>query len=488
MASWWSRIAIAEVSLGVIFASGCGGMGSMGSTSGTSSPVTASGEWTWVSGSNAVEQNGSYGSLGVAASTNTPGARSGGVGWTDTAGNLWLFGGRSAQVGGQCRQYDPLCTAGTNAWFNDLWKYSNGQWTWMGGSDTTDQPGVYGTMGTAASTNTPGARYGAVSWTDGTGDFWLFGGNGYDAQGNAGELNDLWRYHAGQWTWMGGANHVQQAGVYGQLGVAGATNYPGSRAHAVGAVDAAGDFWLFGGKGCDGTGNCFFALNDLWKYSGGEWTWMGGTKTASPGLAGVYGTEGVGAPGNMIGGRYRAAGWMDGTENLWIFGGAGYDDSNYNIAELDDFWQFGGGKWTWMGGPANQIDVLGIYGSEGVGAAANIPGSRDSGMTWTDNSGNLWFFGGEGFGSTYTSHIDSTFNDLWRYSNGQWTWMSGYGVEGQPGSYGTEGKPAAANVPGSRRSGVTWTDAAGRLWLFGGMGVGSQGKVGYLNDLWVYQP
>ena len=98
------------------------------------------------------------------------------------------------------------------------------------------------------------------------------------------------------------------------------------------------------------------------------------------------------------------------------------------------------------------------------------------------------FFGGEGFGSTYTSHIDSTFNDLWRYSNGQWTWMSGYGVEGQPGSYGTEGKPAAANVPGSRRSGVTWTDAAGRLWLFGGMGVGSQGKVGYLNDLWVYQP
>jgi hypothetical protein len=36
---------------------------------------------------------------------------------------------------------------------------------------------------------------------------------------------------------------------------------------------------------------------------------------------------------------------------------------------------------------------------------------------------------------------------------------------------------------------VTWTDAAGNLWLFGGVGADSVSVGGgYLNALWVYQP
>jgi len=54
--------------------------------------------------------------------------------------------------------------------------------------------GCIGTLGTAAAGNLPGARYWTSSWTDSSGDFWLFGGVGYDATGATGYLNDLWRY------------------------------------------------------------------------------------------------------------------------------------------------------------------------------------------------------------------------------------------------------------------------------------------------------
>ena len=72
------------------------------------------------------------------------------------------------------------------------------QWTWMGGSNTVGakggQPGVYGTQGTAAAANIPGGRGSAASWTDRSGNFWLFGGNGHDSTGAQGLLNDLWSY------------------------------------------------------------------------------------------------------------------------------------------------------------------------------------------------------------------------------------------------------------------------------------------------------
>ena len=56
-----------------------------------------------------------------------------------------------------------------------------GEWTWVGGNSTVPsqlgaQSGVYGTLGTAASGNTPGGREYALSWTDSNGNLWLFGG------------------------------------------------------------------------------------------------------------------------------------------------------------------------------------------------------------------------------------------------------------------------------------------------------------------------
>jgi hypothetical protein len=83
---------------------------------------------------------------------------------------------------------------GTTGRLNDLWKYGAGQWTWMSGPNDIHQNGTYGTQGTAASGNTPGARYYSVTWTDAARNFWLFGGNGFDSGGTLGVLNDMWKY------------------------------------------------------------------------------------------------------------------------------------------------------------------------------------------------------------------------------------------------------------------------------------------------------
>jgi N-acetylneuraminic acid mutarotase len=109
----------------------------------------------------------------------------GSVSWTDGSGNLWLFGGSG------------IILPGTGSPRNDLWMFNPTAktWTWVSGSNTTDALPVYGTMGTAAASNVPGARMGSVSWADSMGNLWLFGGSGYDSTGTGGDdLNDLWRY------------------------------------------------------------------------------------------------------------------------------------------------------------------------------------------------------------------------------------------------------------------------------------------------------
>jgi len=66
--------------------------------------------------------------------------------------------------------------------------------------------------------------------------------------------------------------------------------------------------------------------------------------------------------------------------------------------------------------------------------------------------------------------------------------MSGSDTVGAYWVYVTLGVPAATNVPGARQNAVSWVDAKGNLWLFGGVGNDSLGHVVWLNDLWIYEP
>jgi N-acetylneuraminic acid mutarotase len=409
-----------------------------------------------------------------------------------------------------------------------------GEWAWMGGSSTvppySGQSGVYGALGTASSTNIPGGRFGITSWTDASGNVWLFGGQGADSTGAQGYLNDLWKYtpgangSAGEWTWMGGNSTVGanggQPGVYGTLGTPDPANMPGGRAQALSWTDASGNFWLFGGYGEDSAGAGYGGqLNDLWKYTPGanstpgEWTWMGGTNVTpasttggAAGSSGVYGTLGTAAPANIPGGREQMVSWTDASGDLWIFGGEGIDA--YGVTgELNDLWKFDPklgsyGEWTWMGGsnsvgsPFLFLGPSGVYGTLGAASPNNIPGGRYGADSWIDAQGNFWFFGGSGIDSTGAM---GSLNDLWKYTPGanatpgEWTWMGGSSTipspnSGQPGVYGTQGLPASANIPGGRDAAVSWADASGNVWLFGGYGFDSAGAQGYLSDVWKYTP
>lgn len=425
-------------------------------------------EWAWMTGSQAVNQNGTYGTLGSPAPANTPGGRQSPATWTDSSGNLWLFGGYG---------YD---SNGTLEPMSDLWEFSAAEWTWKGGPAVAGQSGNYGSLGVASSSNIPGARFGEASWMDASGNFWLFGGEGFDSAGTEASLNDLWKFSAGEWSWMGGSNIANQKGQYGTLGLANSNNWPGARNSAVIWKDASGDVWMFGGLGYDASSANVGFLNDLWKYSGSEWTWMGGADVESQ--KGDYGAEGTAGSANVPGARAYSHSWTDASGGLWLFGGNGYD-SNGTDGLLNDLWKYGAGQWTWMAG-SNEVNGLPVYGTQGTAAANNIPGARVDGITWTDTSGNAWLFGGDGYNAPSSVGL---LNDLWKYSSGEWTWVSGSNRVNQSPTYGTEGTLDPGNTPGGRIFLNGWVDDNGDLWLFAGYGQ-ETGSTGNLNDLWMYMP
>jgi hypothetical protein len=127
---------------------------------------------------------------------------------------------------------------------------------------------VYGTPRAGAAGNGPGARASAVSWQDRSGNFWLFGGYGYDQVDSVGNLNDLWEYSLGTgvWTWIGGSSATAAPGTFGARGIPALGNDPGARQQSAGWIDSSGDFWLFGGFGFDSS-DVEDDLNDLWKFA-----------------------------------------------------------------------------------------------------------------------------------------------------------------------------------------------------------------------------
>jgi len=103
--------------------------------------------WSWIfTPLQRQDVPGSYATLGT-ASGGAPGSRWGGSTWTDTAGNLWMFGGQGFDKTG----------SQNSALLNDIWEWVpgaldntggfiagtfTGQWIWQGGSDTGNQSGV----------------------------------------------------------------------------------------------------------------------------------------------------------------------------------------------------------------------------------------------------------------------------------------------------------------------------------------------------------
>jgi len=94
------------------------------------------------------------------------------------------------------------------------------------------------------------------------------------------------------------------------------------------------------------------------------------------------------------------------------------------------------------------VNARGSCGTQRQAAATNVPGSRGFSVAWTDSSGSVWLFGGQGYDSPDDSGGTVGYlNDLWQFSpaSGQWTWAGGSSVVDALGSYGTQGAAAATN-------------------------------------------
>jgi len=223
----------------------------------------------------------------------------------------------------------------------------------LDGRSTTkfNQSGVYGTLGTAAAGNIPGSRKYAISWSDSNGNFWLFGGNGFDSAGSLGDLNDLWEFNpsTSEWTWMGGSNVAGTSGVYGVEGTPAPGTFPepairppvGPTARAISGSLVASDSTQMESPGCLMT----FGSSVLPPTSGRGWVAIAPTPPPAPllteewGAPGIYGTLQTPATGNFPGTRQGAVSWTDSMGNLWMFGGDGIDSAG-KWGYLDDLWEF----------------------------------------------------------------------------------------------------------------------------------------------------
>jgi N-acetylneuraminic acid mutarotase len=439
--------------------------------------ATQVGQWTWAGGSDNVNSPDSLAHPRSLPFDGFPGARSGSTYGMDGQGNIWIFGGYG---------YD---ATGNQGLLNDLWSYQPEYnfWQQLKGDTLVNQYGVYGTQGSSRVSYTPGSRYQQTSCMDRNYNIWVFGGNGYAAPSTSGNLNDLWELSTrGQaWTWLAGSDAAVSPSTpytgsnFGTLGVEAPGNMPGFRTEASSAVDADGNFWLYGGMGDDGTGVPNSDLYELWKYDpkAKEWTWMDGDKQGDE----EYSYNGI--SGNP-GARHGAAMWSDAAGNLWLFGG-----HNIYRGYLSDLWEYSTTSKTWELidlPPDPQFDKP-VYGTLGKPAFRNWPGMRMSPTVTLDAAGNVWLYGGFGEDANGQTGV---MGDLWKltptnsFTTGIWTWMGGDTTVSTGPVYGIAGSGNLGNRPGARQGSAVWIDHSGNFWLMGGSDFAGQ----YHNDMWKFTP
>nr|MBK9650358.1 PKD domain-containing protein [Bacteroidota bacterium] len=136
-------------------------------------------------------------------------------------------------------------------------------------------------------------------------------------------------------------------------------------------------------------------------------------------------------------------------------------------------------NWIWMHG-SSTIGAPGNYGTLGVAAVTNTPGSRLNYSHWKDLAGNLWLMGGKTPNGFY--------NDMWKFDVNtlMWTWVNGNSNLNTAANYFSNCSSAITDMPGGRgENRYCWTDACGRFWMYGGTNVS---YATFYNDLWQYDP
>jgi len=263
----------------------------------------------------------------------------------------------------------------------------------------------------ASASNIPGARWGANSWVDASGNFWIFGGLGFDSTDTNGLLNDLWNSTRPQTNGFGWArpasSSANQNGIYGTQGTAAAANAPGGRQSA--AILDGQEWKLLVVRRLRTRRHRHAKRHDKRLY--GNWIsrpnngpgWLVPTlptSTASTARRellpprthqGPDGEPWLGQTTTAISGSTAAS---DSTQPVpvssTIFGSTrSFRTSAYPTAN----------QWTWVKG-ANTNSNAGVYGNASVPLFSNVPVPVGGAGYWIDTSNQSWIFGGQGYASS----------------------------------------------------------------------------------------
>ena len=266
-----------------------------------------------------------------------------------------------------------------------------------------------------------------------------------------------------QWAWISGDSTVNQKGNYGIKGVASITNKPPARSNSMCCKDKSGNLWMMGGRIRSTTGYDTL-FNDLWKFDiiTHLWIWISGDSSVN--MPAIYGPKGISTSYIKPGSLTKATCWADTLGNIWLFGGFGYSNTtNYGENELNDLWKYNinNNQWTYLSGDTD-YHSLAVFGVKGLPSITNCPLEREAGLVWTDNSGNIWLFGGDKYSDILC--------DLWKYdiTTNMWSWINGDSTPNSKTIFGLKGISSSNNKFGSRDYPINWKDKQGDFWIMGG--------------------
>ena len=179
-----------------------------------------------------------------------PGRRRSSATSTNKSGDLFIYGGLAV-----------IDAVGQDLKRSDLWTTNGTDWAWLAGDTTFDKRSKYCTQNGNLKCH-PGATWSAMAWVDQKDHFWMFSDDIEDSK----YPSEFWKWDGSHWEMVNKDKWTYTKGVYGVMGQADTSNWPGARRSAVTWKDKNGDMWMFGGIGYDSDGDWGY-LNDLWKFS-----------------------------------------------------------------------------------------------------------------------------------------------------------------------------------------------------------------------------